>query len=412
MIERKPVRNRKPELIRGAVRSLNAKGVSQTSLSDISEELGITRTALYYYVEDRQDLVFQCYRDSCERLSGYLAHAVREATTAKSQVHGFIGAAMSATADEMATLAEVGYLNDGQRDTILGLYDGIVAQLGRLIEKGIRDGQFRSCDTTVVAHTLLSIIFWSPISAAWSRSIKTAPRSTNADAVSVLLDEGISTSRYSQAPIHSVSFTGFLPASGGAFDKAYLTHARREALLAAASWLFNRKGVDATSLEEIAARAGATKRAILHHFGDKQRLVEAAYKRGLDLSVYIPEFLGRIDAPASAKLSSAFAALCEASLRPDLALATPRIETQALSRELLSEIEVLSSRLNAHYVDLLSAARAEGDVCEMDVQAFLKVAAGAFQWLGHGIASVRENDAPRISAEISAMLMSGLAIKA
>ena len=41
-----------------AARQLNAKGVSLTSLTEIAEKLGISRAAMYYYVEDREDLVF------------------------------------------------------------------------------------------------------------------------------------------------------------------------------------------------------------------------------------------------------------------------------------------------------------------------------------------------------------------
>ena len=69
-----------------------------------------------------------------------------------------------------------------------------------------------------------------------------------------------------------------LPA-GRAFDPAAMAAARQEALLAAASWLFNLKGVDATSLEEIAVRVGVTKKVIYHNIGDKQTLVAQCIRR-------------------------------------------------------------------------------------------------------------------------------------
>src|SRR5688572_6133399 len=49
----------------------------------------------------------------------------------------------------------------------------------------------------------------------------------------------------------------------------------RAAALAAAMRLFAARGFDATPLQAIADEVGATKQAILHHFGTKERLRDA-----------------------------------------------------------------------------------------------------------------------------------------
>ena len=49
-----------------AARQLNQKGVLLTSLAEIAGKLGVTRGAMYHYVADREDLVFQCYRRAAE----------------------------------------------------------------------------------------------------------------------------------------------------------------------------------------------------------------------------------------------------------------------------------------------------------------------------------------------------------
>src|ERR1044071_7859323 len=64
-----PRRGKRDAVLDAAARQLNARGVSQTSLSEIAAELGVSRAALYYYVEDREDLVFQCYRRACEAMA-------------------------------------------------------------------------------------------------------------------------------------------------------------------------------------------------------------------------------------------------------------------------------------------------------------------------------------------------------
>jgi len=53
----------------------------------------------------------------------------------------------------------------------------------------------------------------------------------------------------------------------------------RAALLAAARELFGDQGYAATSIDEVAARAGVTKGALYHHFSDKEGLFRAVFEQ-------------------------------------------------------------------------------------------------------------------------------------
>src|SRR4051812_6958225 len=52
---------KKLELLRAAVRVFNQRGATNTSLEDVAKELGITKAALYYYFESKQDILLACY---------------------------------------------------------------------------------------------------------------------------------------------------------------------------------------------------------------------------------------------------------------------------------------------------------------------------------------------------------------
>src|SRR6266851_9562359 len=54
--------------------------------------------------------------------------------------------------------------------------------------------------------------------------------------------------------------------------------ATRLALVTAARGLFGERGYAATSIEEVAARAGVTKGAVYHHFGGKANLFQEVYE--------------------------------------------------------------------------------------------------------------------------------------
>lgn len=401
-------RNRHLALLRHAVRALNSQGVSQTSLAQIAENLGISRAALYYYVEDLQDLVFQCYRATCEDLAAKLAAAVRTGGDEAAIIERFIAVALDPASEEFASLSEIGYLHPAQREVVLGQYDGLLAQLAGVIAKGVSAGRLRSCDAWVAANTIISMVFWAPISEGWSPAVRAMSRGPNADALSDIVLNGLKQPGVPTGAMLPVDFSSLLPSSRGLFDKEYLTLARREALMQAASQLFNQKGVDATSLEEVAAAVGATKRAVLHYFGDKQGLVEQAYRRAYSMFLLTPRSLAQSGLRPDEQLASAWVAIAEAYLRDDLSPLTPRAGMGALREDARNELEQLSSQLTQEYVAILREGQETGVLREFDRGGFLMIVSGAFNWLSRGIYSPPVEDCPRIAREISDLLMVGL----
>jgi AcrR family transcriptional regulator len=95
---------------------------------------------------------------------------------------------------------------------------------------------------------------------------------------------------------------------------------------------FATRGYEATSLDDLAARLGVTKQAILHHFGSKEQLLNAAVDRAADdlTAVFAVRPPGRPRRAAGAE--SPFA-MVEATVRSAFALAARRPETLGLIRE-------------------------------------------------------------------------------
>ena len=53
-------------MLKAAASCFNAKGYSGTSLKDVADHLGLTDAALYYYVRNKEELVYQCYLRAAE----------------------------------------------------------------------------------------------------------------------------------------------------------------------------------------------------------------------------------------------------------------------------------------------------------------------------------------------------------
>src|ERR1700721_3915719 len=53
-------------IIREAARVFNRRGSHGTTLEDVAERLGVTKTALYRYVNNKNDLLFACHEEAME----------------------------------------------------------------------------------------------------------------------------------------------------------------------------------------------------------------------------------------------------------------------------------------------------------------------------------------------------------
>ena len=50
-----------------AARLFNGQGSRATTLQDVANGLGLTKTSLYYYVKTKEELIFLCYESTLQR---------------------------------------------------------------------------------------------------------------------------------------------------------------------------------------------------------------------------------------------------------------------------------------------------------------------------------------------------------
>jgi AcrR family transcriptional regulator len=265
---------RRELILAEAARSLNRRGVADTALAEIARAVGVTRAALYYYFADQEDLVFQSYRHSCEVLGGHLDTAIAAGGDTRSIIGRFVDEAADPARPELATLCEVAALGEDKRAVVTGLYEGLAGRLAALIAQGAARGEARDCDPRIAALAILGLVSWIPLQERWTSSAPFSHAGLAAAARSLILSGAAAPDRQALDYTPLALRPADIP-SHGVFDGRVLALAKQEALLAAASRLFNLKGVDTTSLDEIAAQVGVTKKVIYHNIGDKAALLVA-----------------------------------------------------------------------------------------------------------------------------------------
>ena len=133
-----------------------------------------------------------------------------------------------------------------------------------------------------------------------------------------------------------------------------------DSLLDIAVAVFNERGYDATSMEELAARLGVTKSAIYHHVSSKVELLRLALDRALDALFAVTEETGATTGPAIDRLEHVVRGSVRV-LAAELPFVTlllrvrgnSPVEEAALARR---------RRFDRVVTDLVRAAEDEGDV--------------------------------------------------
>ncbi len=140
------------------------KGFDSTSLNDIADALGITKAGLYYYVESKQDLLFQIMNLGLDSVKTEVLLPAQEIADAESRLKFTVlnHARLVAGGNHAVVIIsdEISSLNFNQRETILNrrrVYFDFVRETLIQLEK---EGKLREIDITTATFTLFGMILW------------------------------------------------------------------------------------------------------------------------------------------------------------------------------------------------------------------------------------------------------------
>ena len=400
-------RSRRDILLDEAARQLNARGISQTALIDLAAALGLSRAAVYYYADDRQDLVFQCYRRACEALARDLAASSRMPGAALDRIADFIARSLDPERVEEAVLSEVAYLADEQRATIEALAGGVLAQLQALLEQGIRAGEIRPCDSGIVAQALLGMISWIPLAPRWVGDDPEIRARSTAAAID-LVRHGVAARARPGDELPRIDVAEIRSARGSLFSREEAAAMKTEELLRTASRLFNGKGIDAVSLDEIGAAVGATKSVVYHYLTDKPDLVAQCYRRAFALGDRVLAAMDGVGGDGFARAVAGFRLLVEVNARAEFSPLVPLAGVDALHEAARREIVALARRSEEAFPAAAQAGIADGSIRPIDLIGTAVALAGTFGWIPKWYDGEDEAVTARIADEFQRLYAFGL----
>ncbi|WP_406457432.1 TetR/AcrR family transcriptional regulator [Streptomyces sp. NBC_00876] len=259
---RRPARrppDRKARIIAAAAELFRSRGYHNVSLADVATDVGITAPALYRHFRGKPDLLLHVVDSTVA--------AVAASVAAAPDLDTYLRASASETPDRRGSAVlwqrEARHLPEDRRKEQRHALNGVAEAIGGLIHEA--RPELGHADRQLLAWAVLAVYG----SVSWHRT--SLPR-RRFEALLYRLAYAAAHCPLGTGPSH-----GAAPPPGG---YAGLAVSRREEILVEAIRLFDERGFQSVSTDDIGEAAGATGPSIYKHFPTKTDLLVAAVVRG------------------------------------------------------------------------------------------------------------------------------------
>jgi AcrR family transcriptional regulator len=178
-------------VIRAAAHAFNEHGYHHTSLDDIAAALGVTKPTVYYYVTNKEQLLFECFLAGLRPIREALRDAEHLPGSARERLEAVIRGYAAAIASEYGwcmVRAHDQDLGPEMRRQINALKSEIDQGIRRLLRAGMEDGSIEPCDPKIAAFALAGALNWI---AHWYRADQPLSAGEIADAFARFFAHGL-----------------------------------------------------------------------------------------------------------------------------------------------------------------------------------------------------------------------------
>jgi AcrR family transcriptional regulator len=150
-------------VILAAARAFKERGYHNTTLDDIATYLNVTKPTIYYYLSNKEQILFECFRAGLAQITT----ALNELAGSKASGREKLLTLMQRYAAAMAT--EFGWcmvrvedqdLSPAMSKRIKALKSEIDQGIRKLILEGMADGSVCKCDPKMTAFALAGALNW------------------------------------------------------------------------------------------------------------------------------------------------------------------------------------------------------------------------------------------------------------
>jgi AcrR family transcriptional regulator len=152
-------------LMRKAAMAFRERGFYATTMEDIAAALGVTKGALYRYIQNKQEILLECFRSSQRLGEAALKVAQDQPGSGLDKLGAFITHFVESYLEHNTAggaMVDIDALFPEQREEVIAGRDRIDTGLRKLILRGIADGSIVTRDAKLAELTLMGSINWIP----------------------------------------------------------------------------------------------------------------------------------------------------------------------------------------------------------------------------------------------------------
>jgi len=155
----------KARMLKAAAQCFNQKGYSGTSLRNVADVLGLTDAALYYYVRNKEELVYLCYVRAADLGREALDKATAEGQNGMDIMLLYLRyhiEMMVGKRGPIAIMSEIPSLKPVHREEVLELSRQHSLNFEAVLEGGIEDGSIVECNVRMTGNAIMGSVNWIP----------------------------------------------------------------------------------------------------------------------------------------------------------------------------------------------------------------------------------------------------------
>lgn len=148
---------RRVEILRRAAIVFADKGFHETSVNSLAEHLGVSKPVLYYYANNKDDLLYQCCLMAHNELKQAMAATVQAQLSGLGKIRRFFATyakIMGSDFGRCFVLVDVRALEPTTREKELLARRALEQTVRNMLAEGQEDGSIRRCDTALTARVL------------------------------------------------------------------------------------------------------------------------------------------------------------------------------------------------------------------------------------------------------------------
>ena len=152
------------QILLTAKRKFIQQGYHGLAMRQISDELGVSKAALYYHFKDKEELFLAILEAYLDEMGAALDDILAEPLSCRERIRRFIEFVLGQPSDQRAIIRlasqEMGQLAAGSRSAFEKIYrEKFIGKIEAMLKAGMANGELRTFQPEVATWTLLGSMY-------------------------------------------------------------------------------------------------------------------------------------------------------------------------------------------------------------------------------------------------------------